>query len=360
MSDVVHANSEHERHRHRAGRQQPEEVLSRQVRGERPAVRGSVGAFGTAAVAAERAHRSPGSDELQDALAPHVALQAQLNADDTVSAEVVGLGLHPGHGQFPGVVHRLSQDLQFLVLRPSSDLQADVIDRRSHHEPERLEPGLAEQHVLRDRQVGGENASRSGACGLGQPAGRGLRLPGGCIVGWLVAEKWHVTLLWSDSPGTCDSTRGLPVDSAPRATSIVEFMDIESDQAPLGGYPAAGRAVELRSAGESPALDHLLGEQVAYYRALGGDYLDQGLDLSGGSELTDGLEAFQPRGSVLELACGPGVWTGRLLRYAADVTAVDASAEMLAIAAARLGAGRARLIQADLFDWTPDRRYDVV
>jgi demethylmenaquinone methyltransferase/2-methoxy-6-polyprenyl-1,4-benzoquinol methylase len=40
---------------------------------------------------------------------------------------------------------------------------------------------------------------------------------------------------------------------------------------------------------------------------------------------------------VLELACGPGVWIGQLLRYAADVTAVDASPEMLAIAAARVG-----------------------
>lgn len=32
---------------------------------------------------------------------------------------------------------------------------------------------------------------------------------------------------------------------------------------------------------------------------------------------------------MLELACGPGVWTGQLLRYATDVTAVDASREML-------------------------------
>jgi SAM-dependent methyltransferase len=76
-------------------------------------------------------------------------------------------------------------------------------------------------------------------------------------------------------------------------------------------------------------LDHLLGEQLAYYRALAADYLDQDLDLPGGDELTQALDAFQPKGSVLELACGPGVWTGKLLRYAADVTAVDGSAEML-------------------------------
>jgi 2-polyprenyl-3-methyl-5-hydroxy-6-metoxy-1,4-benzoquinol methylase len=107
-------------------------------------------------------------------------------------------------------------------------------------------------------------------------------------------------------------------------------------------------------------LDHLLDEQLAYYRALAADYLDQGLDLPGTGELTEALDAFQPAGSVLELACGPGVWTGQLVRYAADVTAVDASPEMLAIAEARLGRQRVHFIQADLFTWRPGRRYDVV
>jgi SAM-dependent methyltransferase len=107
-------------------------------------------------------------------------------------------------------------------------------------------------------------------------------------------------------------------------------------------------------------LDRLLDEQAAYYRALATDYLDQGLDLPGGDEVTQALDAFQPTGSVLELACGPGVWTGQLRRYATDVTAVDASPEMLAIAAARVGSDRVRFIQADLFAWKPDRRYDVV
>jgi SAM-dependent methyltransferase len=107
-------------------------------------------------------------------------------------------------------------------------------------------------------------------------------------------------------------------------------------------------------------LGRLLDEQLDYYRALAPDYLSQGLDLPGGDEVTGALDAFQPTGSVLELACGPGVWTGHLLRHAADVTAVDASPEMLAIAAARVGDARVRFIQADLFTWKPDRRYDVV
>jgi SAM-dependent methyltransferase len=107
--------------------------------------------------------------------------------------------------------------------------------------------------------------------------------------------------------------------------------------------------------------DQLLAEQRAYYSALAPDYLDQGLDLPGGDEITDALDAFGPAGSVLELACGPGTWTCQLLTHASDVTAVDASAEMLAIAASRVPAGApVRFIQADLFTWKPDRRYDVV
>jgi len=111
---------------------------------------------------------------------------------------------------------------------------------------------------------------------------------------------------------------------------------------------------------EGEELSRLLDEQAAYYGALAADYLDQVLDLPGGDELTEALEAFRPAGSVLELACGPGVWTGQLLRHAAELTAVDASPEMLAIAAARVGDERVRFVQADLFSWKPDRRYDVV
>jgi len=141
-------------------------------------------------------------------------------------------------------------------------------------------------------------------------------------------------------------------------------MDTQSNQAPYSGNPATGSTAKRagpgsRSAGGAEA-DHLLDEQIAYYRALAADYLDQGLDLPGGDELTEALDAFRPAGSVLELACGPGVWTSQLLRYATDVTAVDASPEMLAIAAARVGRERVRFVQADLFTWKPDRRYDVV
>ena len=113
-------------------------------------------------------------------------------------------------------------------------------------------------------------------------------------------------------------------------------------------------------ASEGNALDQLLDEQAAYYRAVAPEYEAHGLQLAGGDELAAALEAFGPAGDVLELACGPGVWTGQLLRHADCVTAVDASPQMLAMAAQRHGRDRVRFVQADLFSWQPDRRYDVV
>jgi SAM-dependent methyltransferase len=108
-------------------------------------------------------------------------------------------------------------------------------------------------------------------------------------------------------------------------------------------------------------LDGLLAEQAAYYDAGAHEYEDHALPFGGGDELAAALDAFTPTGSVLELACGPGVWTGQLVRHASDVTAVDASAEMLALARERVGDDdRVRFVQADLFTWEPDRTYDVV
>ena len=50
-----------------------------------------------------------------------------------------------------------------------------------------------------------------------------------------------------------------------------------------------------------------------------------------------------------------------MLRHASDVAAVDASPEMLAIAASRVpGGALVRFAEADVFTWEPDCRYDVV
>jgi demethylmenaquinone methyltransferase/2-methoxy-6-polyprenyl-1,4-benzoquinol methylase len=98
--------------------------------------------------------------------------------------------------------------------------------------------------------------------------------------------------------------------------------------------------------------DAVLAARITYYRAVAPEYLDQQLDEPGGEELVSAVEQHAPRGTVLELACGPGTWTPLLLRRASSVTAVDAAPEMLALARARLGTDheRVRFVQADLFD----------
>jgi SAM-dependent methyltransferase len=104
--------------------------------------------------------------------------------------------------------------------------------------------------------------------------------------------------------------------------------------------------------------DPLLGEQVAFYRAIAEEYRQHAIEQVGETALEAAIAGATLSGDVLELACGPGTWTGLLARTATTLTAVDASPEMLALAARQ--APDARFIQADLFAWEPDRRYDAV
>ena len=110
---------------------------------------------------------------------------------------------------------------------------------------------------------------------------------------------------------------------------------------------------------EVPDQDAVLQEQVAYYRARAADYLDQARRVQGFDELGDALLAFRPSGDVLELACGPGTWTPMLLRshhgHGRGRGAGDARPGQR-----RVGDAAVRFVQADLFSWRPDRRYDTV
>jgi demethylmenaquinone methyltransferase/2-methoxy-6-polyprenyl-1,4-benzoquinol methylase len=75
------------------------------------------------------------------------------------------------------------------------------------------------------------------------------------------------------------------------------------------------------------------------------------------------LDAFAPRGDVLELAYGTGEWTIRLAESATTVVGVDAAPEMREIARAKLqdaGKSNVELRVGDLFSWQPDQDYDVV
>ena len=73
------------------------------------------------------------------------------------------------------------------------------------------------------------------------------------------------------------------------------------------------------------------------------------------AELEERLRTFAPRGDVLELAAGTGIWTRKLVPAADRVVAVDANAETLA-----LNTPAAELVSADIFTWRPPQQFDVV
>jgi ubiquinone/menaquinone biosynthesis C-methylase UbiE len=110
----------------------------------------------------------------------------------------------------------------------------------------------------------------------------------------------------------------------------------------------------------------VIAEQISYYSARAPEYDETaspvGHDIlaSQGDQLRQELVRFGPRGKVLEIACGTGSWTRLLARHADELTAIDPSAEMLDICREKLGDVGVRLIQADVFSWAPDDRYDVV
>ena len=119
----------------------------------------------------------------------------------------------------------------------------------------------------------------------------------------------------------------------------------------------------MSDSGFSGDLNGLLSEQQAYYRARAATYLDGALEDDAGAVLEAELaQAFDAhcRGDVLELACGPGTWTGMLAERARSLTAVDGAPEMLELASFTAAADNVRFVNADLFRWRPDRRYDAV
>jgi SAM-dependent methyltransferase len=108
--------------------------------------------------------------------------------------------------------------------------------------------------------------------------------------------------------------------------------------------------------------DATLNEQIAYYRARATEY-DATLvgDVEALSQrFADLLQDLDPRGEVLEIACGTGLWTQHLVRMADSLTALDSSPEMIELARSRIGAPEACLVVADVFAWEPDRRYDCI
>ena len=128
-----------------------------------------------------------------------------------------------------------------------------------------------------------------------------------------------------------------------------------------------------------PAHDdsHVLDEQVAYYRARAPEYdawwfrtgrFDRGPHDNAAwhtesalveRAVADMLATTRPS-SVLELACGTGLFTRHLAPRVAALTAVDASPEVIAINRRRVAAGNVRYVEANLFAFDPKARHDLV
>jgi SAM-dependent methyltransferase len=120
--------------------------------------------------------------------------------------------------------------------------------------------------------------------------------------------------------------------------------------------------------------DEVLSEQRAYYRGRAPEYDEwwqrRGRYDMGEEETRDwnrqvatvdaALRSFGIKGDVLELAGGTGWWTERLARTADRLTVLDAAPEALALNRQRVGREDVSFVVADLFDWRPERAYDVV
>jgi demethylmenaquinone methyltransferase/2-methoxy-6-polyprenyl-1,4-benzoquinol methylase len=120
----------------------------------------------------------------------------------------------------------------------------------------------------------------------------------------------------------------------------------------------------MGSAEDDPGA-RALHDQILYYRRRAGEYdrtakpVEDSL-AEQGNRLRAALRAFAPTGRVLEIACGTGLYTVELVPFADEITALDASPEMLELARARVPSPKVQFVQADVFAWSPEGTYDVV
>ena len=115
-------------------------------------------------------------------------------------------------------------------------------------------------------------------------------------------------------------------------------------------------------------------EQIAYYKARAKEYdewfyrigrYDRGLEINQRwfdevAALKNVVQQVGTVDSILELACGTGIWTQELLKIGKQVTAIDASQEMIEINQHKINACNVEYRQLDLFSWQPDKQYDLV
>jgi demethylmenaquinone methyltransferase/2-methoxy-6-polyprenyl-1,4-benzoquinol methylase len=111
--------------------------------------------------------------------------------------------------------------------------------------------------------------------------------------------------------------------------------------------------------------DHLLSEQIRYYRARAPEYDatsrppgDPFASLA--AEAVADLQRLGPVDLAIELGAGTGQWTGFVAALAREVIAVDAAPETLELNAVNVSAPNVRRVVADAFEFVPERRAELV
>lgn len=102
---------------------------------------------------------------------------------------------------------------------------------------------------------------------------------------------------------------------------------------------------------------------VKYYHERANEYEKVYLNPAEQTDLQEATSLFQrlfANKSVLEIACGTGYWTERIAQTASEVLATDANQSMVDIARKRSMPDHVTLAVADMFEITPDKKYDVV
>ncbi|MDY6937994.1 MAG: class I SAM-dependent methyltransferase [Cyanobacteriota bacterium] len=121
-------------------------------------------------------------------------------------------------------------------------------------------------------------------------------------------------------------------------------------------------------------INELLQEQIEYYQQRAPEYdewfyrigrYDRGAKHNQRwfDEVKVVQEALNELGTgheILELACGTGIWTQKLLALGKTITAIDVSAKSISLNKRKVKSPKVKYQTQDLFEWEPDREYDLV
>jgi len=107
--------------------------------------------------------------------------------------------------------------------------------------------------------------------------------------------------------------------------------------------------------------DRIIDEQISYYRMRAAEYdvTAYGSLPAARERIARVISHLPQNASTLELACGTGMWTEALANRTSVITAIDASPEAIAIAERRCPAS-VTFVCADIWQWIPDRRYQLI